>query len=322
MDKDSNILANVLSQDIDREVEFFVDACNKYHKAIVRAHVVQRRKHLDGDPSSVERKEGDDREQLRKTAAASKHELQGGSTLPDATPRMVERWSQELANRRQYLGFLRTLQAEAKFLLEKISAICEKIGLELINVRSLVSNKTSVPKEVVYPRFDALGTVRTLARFLTSTARHMCMDCIVSDVISVGCVQGQLWISLYDEVLTMIARSNTFQSLCKFRLSFNPTLTEEYYSDPKEFDLKEAFEEGGSKIASEAVDDKDKEGMEEDEYMASAITAPDGPPHVASKPQETNASGARLLYPETTPDFMLLPLELQGYCPWTIVEAR
>lgn len=24
----------------------------------------------------------------------------------------------------------------------------------------------------------------------------------------------------------------------------------------------------------------------------------------------------------TTPDFMLLPLEFQGYCPWTLVEAR
>jgi len=156
MDKDSNILANVLSQDIDREVEFFVDACNKYHKAIVRAHVLHRRKHLD--LSTAEHKEGGDREHLRKnTTAAAKHELQGGSTPPDATPRMVERWSQELTNRRQYLGFLRTLQAEAKFLLEKISSICDKIGIELINVRSLVSNKTSVPKEIVYPRFDALG---------------------------------------------------------------------------------------------------------------------------------------------------------------------
>ena len=166
MDKDSNILANVLSQDIDREVEFFVDACNKYHKAIVRAHVIQRRKHLldGGDLSIAEHKEGGgDREhhQHRKNAtasAAAKHELQGGSTPPDATPTMVERWSQELTNRRQYLGFLRTLQAEAKFLLEKISSICDKIGMELINVRSLVSNKTSVPKEAVYPRFDALGT--------------------------------------------------------------------------------------------------------------------------------------------------------------------
>lgn len=191
MDKDSNILANVLSQDIDREVEFFVDACNKYHKAIVRAHVIQRRKHLldGGDVSIADRKESSPPPRKNTTAAlaaaapaAAKHELQGGSTPPDATPSMVERWSQELTNRRQYLGFLRTLQAEAKFLLEKISSICDKIGMELINVRSLVSNKTSVPKEAVYPRFDALGTVcAAVRRFLGHPSfldALYCNDCI------------------------------------------------------------------------------------------------------------------------------------------------
>ena len=143
----------------------------------------------------------------------------------------------------------------------------------------------------------------------------------------VCCVEGQLWISLYDEVLTMIARSNTFQSLCKFRLSFNPTLTEGYYSDPKDFQLKEAFEgnsssSGREKSEWEAAGD-DVQRQEVDDFMSgSATDALDGPPHVASQPQETNASGARLLYPDNTPDFMLLPLELQGYCPWTIVEAR
>jgi hypothetical protein len=35
-----------------------------------------------------------------------------------------------------------------------------------------------------------------------------------------------------------------------------------------------------------------------------------------------SSSGAQLLTIENTPDFALLPLELQGYCPWTIVEAK
>ncbi len=33
-------------------------------------------------------------------------------------------------------------------------------------------------------------------------------------------------------------------------------------------------------------------------------------------------SGATLLSAQTTADFMLLPLELQGFCPWTIMHAR
>mmetsp|Transcript_33920 Transcript_33920/g.74700 ORF Transcript_33920/g.74700 Transcript_33920/m.74700 type:complete len:514 (+) Transcript_33920:105-1646(+) len=197
MDKDGNILANVLSQDIDREVEFFSDACAKYQKAIIKAHVAKRRKrHVK------ETEEEEDKDKLDefghpvvdpKAKAAVAKEV-----VAEVSDYMIERWSQELANRRQYLGFLRTLQDEARFLLEKISAICEKITMELSNVRSLVSNKTSVPKEVVYPRFEALGT---------------------------------LWLQLYEEVLTMIARSNTFQGLCGFRLSFVPTLTDTYYAD-------------------------------------------------------------------------------------------
>jgi hypothetical protein len=34
------------------------------------------------------------------------------------------------------------------------------------------------------------------------------------------------------------------------------------------------------------------------------------------------SNGATLLSVLTTPDFMLLPLELQGFCPWTLVHAR
>jgi Domain of unknown function len=59
-----------------------------------------------------------------------------------------------------------------------------------------VSDRSSVPKEVVYPRFDALGT---------------------------------LWVSLSEEYTLLKARQKTFQQLTKYRLSFNPTLSEEAY---------------------------------------------------------------------------------------------
>jgi hypothetical protein len=72
---------------------------------------------------------------------------------------MVERWSKELANRRQYLGFLKALREEIVASQIKISQIYEKIRLELVNVKAVVSNKNSVPKEMVYPRFESVGTV-------------------------------------------------------------------------------------------------------------------------------------------------------------------
>ena len=36
---------------------------------------------------------------------------------------------------------------------------------------------------------------------------------------------------------------------------------------------------------------------------------------------DVSPQGAALLQAHNTPDFMLLPLELQGFCPWTMVRA-
>lgn len=407
MDSDGNILANVLSQDIDREVEFFSDACAKYQKAIIKAHVQKRKKKYDKQQEEESREEAEEtaNQAGEKVPAVKPKSKPKGDSTEEVSDYLVERWSQELANRRQYLGYLRTLQDEAHFLLEKISSICDRIKTELVNVRSLVTNKSSVPKEVVYPRFDALGN---------------------------------LWLQLFDEVLIMIARSNTFQTLCKYRLSFNPTLTENYYMDNNttELSLADGLTKSGkvkskssktskspSSKANKAPTDAQGEAERRPSSSAAAVqvtvplptvdleagqstatgTAADAPQDedgglaldsvanalsvasgtegqqvgagsgersTARAPQreddgstsaasmgegsltgtedrtgtegegeeedgseqgddagdvedcKENAMGARLLSVANTPDFMLLPLELQGYCPWTIIEAR
>ena len=409
MDTDGNILANVLSQDIDREVEFFSDACQKYQKAIVKAHVLKRRKLYEKHLEEEHLEETDEYGNIKPVPLKSKIKMKINNSTEEISDYMIERWSQELANRRQYLGYLRTLQDESHYLLDKISSICEKIRTELVNVRSLVTNKASVPKEVVYPRFDALGL---------------------------------LWIQLFDEVITMIARSNTFQTLCKYRLSFSPTLTENYYLDNSNEELSLADALGQTKSGKKEKKAKGNQdtttaatggggpqvvtvpvpvvsyneldagasmtsaggsaataGQEEDTGLAldsvlgvptateedavqmitdSPVRAPmelaegtaaavstegieDNQEALATTetqaPQEQTlavqttgedgeqpeeiegsesglvheevdetvlivTSGARLLTAEDTPDFMMLPLELQGYCPWTIIEAR
>eukprot|EP01038_Epipyxis_sp_PR26KG_P007181 gene7181-9792_t len=202
MDKDGKILAGILSQDIDREVEFFSDACDKYQKAIIKAHATRRRKKYEHD-LEVQRASQMDSD-FDTTIPDEIHDIipkirsENKQLLPEPNDAMLERWSKELANRRQYLGFLRILQDETHLLNDKILNVCEKIKIELNNIKALVNNKTSVPKEVVYPRFDSLGS---------------------------------LWLQLYDEIVVMVARSNTFQALCKYRLSFIPTLSEAYYID-------------------------------------------------------------------------------------------
>lgn len=438
MDTDSNILANVLAQDIDREVEFFTDACAKYQRALIKAHLARRKKAFDEYEAEYARNnpsDDDDMKVHKSTDNATKNGLPASaSTNPlqvrEVDSRMIDRWSKEMANRRQYLGFLKTLQDEAKYLLEKIGAICSGIKQELQNVRALVSNKNAVPKEIVYPRFDALGA---------------------------------LWIQLFEEVLTMIARSNTFQELCKFRLSFTPTLSERFYldaavadgsslakmmhdakngasigtelstdqtknsshvdvaadgapgteagaqqqqsaddrsvssmpvdgdapqqqveaddrsvatdeasrassavkdtavmvptaseesnvgqpaadearsasfkSDVPDDDVNIVHAGANDSAYSEAKDDMGERNVEQQQGAVEVDESPSAPTLApAGSTEEENriyddirdiqgasSDGPKLLSVVNTPDFMLLPLELQGYCPWTIVEAR
>ena len=298
MDKDSRMLAKAMVRDIDREAEFFADACNKYQMAIVRAHC-ERRKVANLKAMAAAKEEA-------KNAKGIDHIDDNESPIEvdesNLTPtNVIERWGQELANRRQYLLFLRTLQDEVHSIEEKVSQLGDSLDTELANIKTLVTNKNSVPKEQVYPRFDALG---------------------------------YLWVRLFEEVTALTARANTFRALCVYRLSFNPTLTEEYYDEKVQaLSLGDAttmqgFATGAPSgvtghIPSSDAKDRPTEAADAKDGHRSADT--DAP---AAKGEEDGATmpvynnGVTLLSIHNTPDFMLLPLELQGFCPWTIVHAK
>jgi len=205
----------------------------------------------------------------------------------------VTRWSDELSNRRQYLNFLRALMEETMILKQKITPLYEGIKSELKNINVLVSDKTSVPKEVIYPRFDSLGSI---------------------------------WIRLFEEFSVLKGRNKTFQILNRFRLSFTPTLSEEAY-------VVSVLSNDGAEIKDDAKADAGGDGVHRNELevdtkmsLIESIKAERAAQRALAEAQNEKksspSSGAALLSIENTPDFMLLPLELQGYCPWTMVIAK
>jgi len=320
MDKDSNMLARAMVRDIDREVEFFSDACNKYQIAVVRAHC-QKRKAIH-----IQEK-AEQKILLDKQRGIDAKDHESGPTIAEVAPmttpdRVIERWSSELSNRRQYLGFLRTLQDEVRSIQVKIEQFADSIDLEITNIRTLVTNKSSVPKEQVYPRFDGLG---------------------------------YMWIRLYEEITVLTARANTFRTLCQYRLSFNPTLTEQYYdenvvkmslgdksmqgfangqpagitggaSSATNADFGSGAPVAEGKDSSEAPVIAATAGKQQSQLEALGDTESEGVVNMPEDPSglgvTSYGNGAVLLSVHNTPDFMLLPLELQGFCPWTIVHAK
>ena len=325
MDKDANMLSRAMVRDIDREVEFFADACNKYQIAIVRAHCHKRRSVAIHDKAEekarLNKQRGIDAKDFHLTEEAEDAISTDHNVTSDDT---IARWSSELSNRRQYLSFLRTLQDEVRSIQEKIGQFVDSIELEITNIKSLVTNKSSVAKDKVYPRFDALG---------------------------------YLWVRLYEEVTVLTARANTFRTLCQYRLSFNPTLTEEYY-DEKEVKMSlgelAGFAKGvptgvtggtggadaaasgdtagpiGENKTSEAGDEapvatatagKQQEQLNAEEQANSQGAEQPGAENTEMK-TASYGNGTQLLSVHNSPDFMLLPLELQGFCPWTCIHAK
>ena len=80
--------------------------------------------------------------------------------------RQLERWKDELANRRQYLSYLTSLQEDVVVSVRKVTNIREQFMNELDELGGLVGGRTSVPKEHVYPKFEGIAAAWLQARRL------------------------------------------------------------------------------------------------------------------------------------------------------------
>jgi hypothetical protein len=279
-----------MAADIENEVAIFSDACDRYQAAIVQVHRVKRK--LDLEAEMKKQEEIEKMERMNEAQAKEYQEMLAAQPKPVNYPgvpndRIVDRWGQELVNRRQYLNFLRSLQEESNLLRIKMTQYYESIKGELGNVATMVTGKAAVPKEMIYPRFESLG---------------------------------KLWVALWEDMSVLSARYHTLQTLSKYRLSFQPTLSEETYvvtvlsnTDPEETESGEAqsgeLQQSEPNLRMSIIDSIKMERMaaaalRRKDYLTTSFT-----------------STARLLTSEDTPDFMMLPLELQGYCPWSLKEA-
>ena len=297
MDKDGKKLAITMLNDVSDEVQYFTANCIKYQQAIVRAQFMRRRADMS---VAVEETKGGCHTDRR---ACDQSKL--------VPLKVAERWLKELINRRQYLGFLKTLQGEISHVQVRMSEICRNVGEVLESVQQMVTNKANVSKELVYPRFESLGA---------------------------------LWVGLFEEVTLLLARSSTLSALCKYRMSFTPTLDDSYYetlmsqsidayddsapdseSTPSLSDIECKSESKGDDKPSPSSSSsimEDYKAEVKDSHADCKDDIDDGSAVGVCVAVESTDTGATLLSAHDTPDFLLLPLELQGYCPWSMVHAH
>ncbi|CAM9199753.1 unnamed protein product, partial [Discosporangium mesarthrocarpum] len=222
------------------------------------------------------------------------------------TDTMLTRWKDELANRRQYLSYLQSLQEDTAVSERKVGTLRQTMGSEMADLQELVGNRTSVPKEHVYPKFFEIATE---------------------------------WTALYREYKIILGRARTMEVLQSFSNSYTPSLTSDLdvlqsvahgstASLEEDAQAAEAAvavttgelkEEGGTGGA-EAKGIEDREGRTDDSKREGT---PDTTDQVnAHEIQEGGGERPVKLSIESTPEFMQLPLEYQGFCPWTIVNRQ
>lgn len=120
---DAKMESDQLLEQLTKEAEEVSELCQDYSDLLVAFQSSQRTKQMEG---LVEEKE-------------------------------VQRTQCDLLYHRQYLCYLLNLQEDVSTSLEKLRKGQQQLREELMDLDALVGGRVSVPKEQVYPRFDALA---------------------------------------------------------------------------------------------------------------------------------------------------------------------
>ena len=248
-------------------------------------------------------------------------------TVVGADADVVKRWQDELTNRRQYMFNIQSLQEDVFMARDKIEGARGDFSREMTDLKLLVGSRTSVAKEQVYPKFDVLAT---------------------------------LYMALRDERNNVAARLRILETLRDLAGGYTPTLHEEWVeaarraAREKKMRARESAEADGGVFGGDGAGGKSAEDGAESGSGGGSVNASEG--KVGDESKEGGSSGggegkegdggdggdggaaaAAAVTPgestsgdelpvrlsiETTPEFMQLPLEFQGYCPHTIVSRN
>jgi len=70
---------------------------------------------------------------------------------------LIEHYKQELTYKRQFLIYLLELKSDVQISEQNIEGLQAKYQKEIKELKDLIGNKSSIPKDQVYPKFDSLS---------------------------------------------------------------------------------------------------------------------------------------------------------------------
>lgn len=173
---------------------------------------------------------------------------------------VIDHYKQELTYKRQFLIYILELKSDVQISEQNIEGLQQKYQTEITELKSLIGNKSSIPKDQVYPKFDSLS---------------------------------QIYSQLLEEKNLAILRRDLFKVLLEYKLTMSNSLSEVLIRTSKEL-----YAEKAAKLR-----------LEEEKIAA----------HMESQVVGDQTNILRLM-PNSTPDFMHIPLDFLGFCLVNIVE--
>lgn len=140
-----------------------------------------------GDLIKLVQKEVDEENDICKMyvdlIAAAKNPPKAGAWDKPPDEGDINRARSDLLYHRQYLCYLLNIQEDLARSLEQLSKDSQTLKEELIDLESLVGGRVSVPKEQVYPRFDAVArTYRTAWQEVKTLEARKHLHIVLSDL--------------------------------------------------------------------------------------------------------------------------------------------
>lgn len=222
------------------------------------------------------------------------------------TADMLSRWKDELTNRRQYLSYLQSLQEDVAVSERKVGLLRETMASDMSDLQELVGNRASVPKEHVYPKFYEIAAQ---------------------------------WTALHHEYKVIAGRTRTTDVLRDFCNSYTPSLRAGVELHPGDSttldedalaaeaavsvinDTAEPAGVSGEQVATTSSEHKDPDGASATAVDQKESRRGDQVPAILHHEAVATERPVKLSI-ESTPEFMQLPLEYQGFCCWTIVKRQ
>ena len=175
------------------------------------------------------------------------------------TTTQIEHYKDELTYKRQFLIYILELKSDVQISEANIEGLQAKYVKEITELKNLIGNKSSIPKDQVYPKFDSLS---------------------------------QIYSQLLEEKNLAILRRELFKVLLEFKDKMTNALPDHIVLESKGLYMEKA------------------QRMRQIEEHIAANTD--------SQVVGANSNIIRLM-PNSTPDFMHIPLDFLGFCLVNIV---